>query len=209
MSKGKKTETEIETTENGPVASRRALLGALGLGGLAVAVPGIANAKHGRSKRRLSTDGFDVACNGATFRFSGPADAGGNPAKGANFVVEGVIYESGTLIETDGLTPAGDPEYPDLVIGRWYCKGWFTQDMAAATTGTFVTTTQVYDFGDEPGARTLVSDGIELIDFNVPWKRAITGGSGPFRKARGEAIQEAIGVNATGFFNFRFLMDLA
>jgi hypothetical protein len=68
----------------------------------------------------------------------------------------------------------------------------------------FVVTTQIYDVGDGPGETTMVSDGIELIDLNVPFERALTGGTGQYARSEGVVIQEALGVNATGLFNFAF-----
>ena len=50
----------------------------------------------------------------------------------------------------------------------------------------------------------LTSDGIELIDLNVPFDRAITGGTGDRNGANGTVVQTAIGANATGLFNFSF-----
>ncbi len=179
------------------------LLGAVAVvGTMLVGSPAPAEA-IGRTRLKV-----DVACDANTFRFSGPADEDGNPAGGANFIVEGVIYKPGTFAEFGndrGLTPEGEPEFPDRVIGRWTCRGWFTNDGIATVTGPFVATTQLYDFDlSAPGAELLVSDGIELIDLDVPFLRAITGGTGRYRNARGNVEQVAVGANATGLFNFEF-----
>ena len=149
---------------------------------------------------------FDVACDANTFHFEGPSTPAG-PDGGASFVVQGVIYPAGTFAANgagSGLSPDGTPEFPDLVIGRWYCRGWFVNEGFAATSGVFVVTTQIYDVGDDPGQTTMVSDGVELIDVNVPFERAITGGTGQYGRSAGVVIQEAIGANATGLFNFTF-----
>lgn len=154
---------------------------------------------------------IDVACDANTFVFQGPSGPEG-PAYGASFVVEGVIYPAGTFDQfgaTSGLDADGDPEFPELVIGRWTCRGWFVGEGFATTSGPFVATTQIYDLQpDVPGLETLVSDGLELIDVNQPFARAVTGGTGAFRKARGEVLQTALGLNATGLFNFSFEFDL-
>ena len=64
------------------------------------------------------------------------ADDDGNPTRGATFVTEGYIYESGTLTCTDGACDgvvydeAGmpSPEFPEAVLGTWTCYGIFTED---------------------------------------------------------------------------------
>ena len=56
-------------------------------------------------------------------------------------------------------------------------------------TGPWVITTQTFDFGDVPGQEMVVTDGFELVDFNVPIARAIIGRTGRFTNARGESTQ--------------------
>ncbi len=153
---------------------------------------------------------LDVACNALTFVFQGPEIPGVGPDYGATFVVQGVIYPGGTFAAngTDsGLNPDGTPQFPDLVVGTWTCRGWFIGDGIATVTGPFVVTTQVYDLDpDAPGAETIVSEGIELVDLNLPFARAVTGGTGENgpRLAGGQVFQTSVGVNATGLFNFSF-----
>ncbi len=191
-------------------------IGALGLGS-ATAV-GVKNAEA-QGRRSLE---IDVCCNANSIRFEGPqgpnpdnpvGDPGPHPYYGASFVVQGVIYPGGTLPSSgSGLLPDGSPEFPDSVIGKWTCRGWFIGDSTddarggiLTPTGPFVATTQIYDLDTEtPGERMIISDGVELIDLNVPFKRPITGGTGIYRKARGEVTQTAIGANQTGLFNFTF-----
>ena len=159
----------------------------------------------GKDKGKVDT-AFDVACDANSFRFEGPTTPAG-PDGGASFVVEGVIYPGGTFDDNgsgSGLNPDGTAEFPDLVIGRWYCRGWFVNEGIATPSGVFVVTTQIYDVGDEPGQTTMVSDGIELIDLNLPFERAITGGTGQYARGDGVVIQEAVGANSTGLFNFTF-----
>jgi hypothetical protein len=152
---------------------------------------------------------IDVACDANSFVFQGPEIPGVGPGYGASFVVQGVIYPGGTFQEKgtgSGLNPDGTPEFPELVIGTWTCRGWFIGDGIATLTGPFVATTQIYDFNpDSPGSNTVVSDGLELIDQNVPFARAVTGGTGPNQHIRsGQVLQTAVGANATGLFNFTF-----
>ncbi len=177
---------------------------ALVVGALAIFLPPGAKA----DRTRLA---IDVACDANTFVFQGPATAAG-PAYGASFVVQGVIYPGGIFAangSNSGLLPNGEPEFPDRVIGRWTCKGWFIGDGIATESGPFVVTTQIYDLDPgHPGAETLVSDGIELIDLNMPFNRAVTGGTGEFDRATGQVIQTSVGVNATELFNFTFEFDI-
>jgi hypothetical protein len=67
-----------------------------------------------------------------------------------------------------------------------------------------VITTQFYVFGEELGGGTLVTEGYELSDIGVPGSRAITGGSGAYREARGEGNQTLLDFNASEGVNLRF-----
>ena len=59
-----------------------------------------------------------------------------------------------------------------------------------AETGIVVVTTQTFDFDSERnGRQMIVTDGIELADFNKPFVRPITGGSGRFGRAKGQMSQ--------------------
>ena len=129
----------------------------------------------------------------------------GYPSHGNAFVTVGYIYPEGTLTEgVSGVNADGSPEFPDLVLGEWMCRGWFINEGAHQTEGAWVVTTQFYSFGDAPGAVTLVTDGIEIADVGVPVARAITGGTGPYSAARGEANQTFLGFNASEGVNLSF-----
>src|SRR5262245_48598368 len=52
----------------------------------------------------------------------------GLPAYGSAFVTQGYIYPAGTLDGTNGVLETGEPEFPDLVIGTWYCYGYLIGD---------------------------------------------------------------------------------
>ena len=195
-------------------------LSTLGIGAVGLIAAGCDESSQAQNNNTLL---IDVCCDQNTIRFEGPqgpnpdnpiGDPGPHPYYGANFVVQGVIYPGGTLANNPngGLFADGSPEFPNDVIGRWTCRGWFTgnsNDPARGgiftPTGPFVTTNQVYDLDlNNPGSQMLTSDGIELIDLNTPFDRAITGGTGDRNGARGTVVQTAIGANATFLFNFTF-----
>lgn len=198
-------------------------LGTLGVGALGVAAATTVGTKKAEAMRNRIE--IDVACDATSIRIDGPqgpnpddpeGDPGPHPYYGASFVVQGVIYPEGTLrspgFESSGLLADGTPEFPDSVIGKWTCRGWFIGDSndpprggIFTPTGPFVATTQLYDLSpDNPGETLLTSEGVELIDLNVPFNRAVTGGTGIYRRARGEVMQTGIGANPTGLFNFTF-----
>ena len=73
-----------------------------------------------------------------------------------------------------------------------------------------VVTTQIYEFGDTPGRITFVSDGFERNFFDdTRIRRAVTGGTGPFSKVRGEITQSFLGFpNVGGGVNLKFRASL-
>ena len=133
----------------------------------------------------------EVSENALRFKFDEtPLHPDGAPAYGNEFVTEGYIYRKGTLINgSDGVNPDGSPEFPRKVIGRWTCRGWHVGEGAKTLTGPWVVTHQLFDFGNQAGRVTLTTDGVELVDFDVPVLRAIIGGTGQYSSARGEARQ--------------------
>jgi hypothetical protein len=130
-------------------------------------------------------------------------DAGGVPTRGNYFVTEGYLYRQGTVTCSDGACNGvvydaegnPSPEFPDRVIGSWTCYGTHTEDAATTTSGPLVVTTQLYDLGAAPGAHTIVTNGFELADVGVAIERAITGGTGRDRDARGTQTQTLLGLN--------------
>jgi hypothetical protein len=153
---------------------------------------------------------FEIAEDGTRFSpDEGPVfEEDGMPAYGAAFVTQGYIYPEGTLTcgpaedadETappvcNGVLPDGSPEFPALVLGEWSCWGYHVGDGAHTETGPIVVTTQMYSFGDEPGAEIITTAGYELADFNALVKRSVTGGTGLYRDASGEQSQELLGLN--------------
>lgn len=161
---------------------------------------------------------FDVAESASKFVFDeAPVFDNGLPAYGNAFITQGYIYPYGTLTggaAGNGILPDGSPEFPDKVIGEWVCRGYFIGNGVNTETGPWVITTQHYDFYDEPGFdpnrekksgdTNLITDGYELSDVGVQGKRAVTGGTGIFKRARGEAVQTLLGFNALEGVNLRF-----
>jgi len=147
---------------------------------------------------------FDVAMDGSSFHFQGPTNENGFPADGTPFIVRGYLYPGGTFAEHGsgaGTNPDGSAEFPDRVVGTWYCRGWHLQD-GDAVSGPVVATTQIFDLDPRtPGRHTIVTDGIELADFDVPFQRAVVGGSGRYRWARGHSTQVYFDFNASNGFN--------
>jgi hypothetical protein len=128
----------------------------------------------------------------------------GMPGYGSAFVTQGYIYEEGTLNGSNGVLADGSPEFPDKVLGTWTCYGWMIGDGAVTETGKWVVSTQIYEFNN---GDTIVSDGFEIVDFDQPFSRAITGGLGEYNGASGEQVQilrgftDAMGVNLSVQFN--------
>lgn len=120
----------------------------------------------------------------------------GLPAHGSGFVTVGYVYPAGTLNGSNGVNPDGSPEFPDAVIGEWLCFGYMIHDAAHADGTPWVVSTQVINVTSKVGEHTLVTIGYELAG-DTPVRRAVSGGTGHFREARGEVTQVMTGLNAT------------
>jgi hypothetical protein len=127
----------------------------------------------------------------------------GMPADGSSFITRGYLYPAGTLDGASGVNPDGSPEFPDQVIGEWICQGYMINDAGHATSGVWVFSTQFFQLSETPGAETIVTQGYELADLDVAISRAITGGSGQYKTARGESSQTLLGFNASEGVNLR------
>jgi hypothetical protein len=132
-------------------------------------------------------------------------------------MIQGFIYPAGTLTEGNGIIitqdengkPVAEPEFPDKVLGRWTCRGYFVGNGFRTTEGAWAVSTQFFAFGDEFGSKTLVSEGYELPGaVNGTLHRAITGGTGIYAGAEGTQLQGRIGLNATGAANFDIEFEL-
>ncbi len=150
----------------------------------------------------------DVAEAGTRFVFDdAPVYEDGMPDYGNSFVTQGYLYPAGTLGESNGVLADGSPEFPELVIGNWTCRGWFIGEGAYTETGPWVITTQVYDLGEEIGAEMVITEGFELSDIGVEGSRAITGGTGQYSKARGSMTQTLLGFNESMGVNLQVTLQ--
>lgn len=151
----------------------------------------------------IPMNSFDLAEN-AVGKFvidEAPVSEDGMPKYGLAFVTAGYIYPAGTLDGSNGVNPDGTAEFPALVMGTFYCKGYFTADSTPDAQGPIVLTTQVFDFGDRPGEMTMTTEGLESATVGEEIKRAVTGGTGVYRNRRGEIGQTLLGVNGSGGVN--------
>jgi hypothetical protein len=149
----------------------------------------------------------DVAMDGSTWRM----DDGSNPffpsftgalARGKTFIVSGRIYRGGTLKAGGNFDTPNNPAGPETpgAIGIWVCRGTFNLDIGqiAAGEAPHVTSTQFFYFSD---GSSIGSDGPEGGAVVV---RAVVGGTGRFKHARGEVKETPLGVNTSNLFNLRF-----
>lgn len=152
----------------------------------------------------------EVAEDGTRFAFSQEFTfPDGMPKHGSPFVTYGYIYPEGTLSGSNGALATGEPEFPDQVIGEWYCYGSLVGDGAHATTGVWVVSTQIYRFYEEYGGATIITNGVELADIGLEAARAIVGGTGPFSMARGEQMQTLLGFTETMGVNLSVQLRVA
>ena len=161
--------------------------------------PSKAHANRGRGSSLV----VDVACLGHTMALDTasalpPGFIPPNEMRGASFYVEGAMYPQGVIpAGQNGFDPA---EHTDSMIGHWLCRGWLMND--ANRPNPHGITTQEYLFGlidaSDPAPSpedTLVSSGTE--GGGMLFTRAVVGGSGQYKHARGQVVQETLGRNAT------------
>lgn len=156
--------------------------------------------------------GVDVAMDGASWRMND----GSNPffpvftgalGRGNTFIVSGRIYPAGTLSGGGnfggGISNPAGPETAGA-IGTWVCRGTFNLDIADIAAGGFphVTSTQVFTFDS---GEVLISEGPEG---GAEVLRAVIGGAGRMRHARGDVVETPLGINTTNLFNVRFAFRL-
>jgi hypothetical protein len=152
---------------------------------------------------------FEVAEDHTRFAWAGdPELTNGLPAGRTAYIAQGYLYSEGTLNGTNGVKADGSPEFPDKVLGQWLCYGWYlgTDDHVGAAPWV---SSHLFNFGAAWGEATLVSEGFDIDDVEVPMTRAIAGGSGPYADARGTQVETNLGLNATDGLNIRFEVNLA
>lgn len=174
---------------------KRAVFGVMLVLVLVLAIAGSAFALSGPKVSRRGHLEIEVSENGNRYiQDAEPVDEDGLPLYGTEFITEGYIYPPGTLDEMNGTLPDGSPEFPELVIGHWTCRGWHVGEGAHTVEGPVVVTTQIYDFNYKApwGAMTIVTDGYEVMAPGKQFTRAVTGGTGQFKYARGEQHQTLI-----------------
>jgi hypothetical protein len=190
------TNTTPPKRSNRKVAIRAgiALLALCGVTACGVSLAAASNGEHHRPR----TLEVDIAEDGTRFVIDEtPVFDDGFPAYGNPFITQGYIYPAGTLTDSNGVNPDGSPEFPDKVIGEWSCQGYFIADGAHTTKGSWVFTTQLFAFGNnaDTGRNTVVVTGYEGAEVGRIVTGAITGGTGRYTTARGEADQELLGIN--------------
>ena len=143
---------------------------------------------------------LDVAVLHPTFAIVPGAifgETGASTQRGTPFIVDGKIFPGGTLHKGAGT---GDPDMPGSV-GSWICKGIFTSDLGSEDIG--FDTTQMFLFNGDHEA--IWTEGLEagLGKIGVITHRTILGGTGRFRGAQGEVVQESLRTNVGGTPNIR------
>jgi hypothetical protein len=139
---------------------------------------------------------------------------------GDAILIRGYLYPEGTWAANGcvdrncGANPGGGPEYHREQIGVITCTGNFTSDPFAAFGQSPVPFGQEVglfflnlNFGD--GSNMLELRGRTLLGFDGshPAPFSITGGTGIFKNARGEALEIMIRPNGSRAFNF--VIDLS
>lgn len=183
-------------TRSNRKAALRAGIAVLALCG--VTSGGVSLAAAANDGHRPRTLEVDIAEDGTRFVIDeAPVFDDGFPAYGNPFITQGYIYPAGTLTDSNGVNPDGSPEFPNKVIGEWSCQGYFIADGAHTTTGSWVFTTQLFALGKsaDTGRNTVVVTGYEGAEIGKIVTGAITGGTGRYATARGEADQELLGMN--------------
>jgi hypothetical protein len=179
----------------------------------ATAIPAVPSMLTAKEALILVTDvdgtmRFDIAEDGTRTTWIDQA-AGNLTAHDATCFSQGYIYPAGTLsAQIDGVNADGSPQFPDQVLGLWSSYGWSVGDGTQDSDRPRLLSTQLYQFGREWGAATLVSEGYGLANTGSTVARAITGGTGPFAVARGELIDTNLGVNETEGGNARYEVHL-
>ena len=177
---------------------------ALALLGIAAALARGDKGKH--SETRWKTLVIDVAEDMRTLGVNSASPTDTEPKRGATGIINGKIYPGGTIAVGDGL----DIDTLTGSIGTSSTRGTFNVDLSQLLAGAHpaLFTTQDYVFsstGALDGEDSLMSEGQEL---GATIHRVVLGGTGRYRGVIGEVRQESLGMNSTGFENFRFTFTI-
>lgn len=151
----------------------------------------------------------DVCCNGHTFKFLNSQIDSGNKYEKTSFFVEGYIYKAGTFENygcESGIKVNGEPEFDNLLIGKWTSKGWYINKGRQTKTGAYADSTHTFDLTEGNSLKKiLTSNGKELIDIDTPCNRILSAGQGGFSRVKGgNVVQTIVGKNNTLNFNYTF-----
>lgn len=152
---------------------------------------------------------FDIAEIASRYAFDeSKADENGMPVYGTPFITQGYIYPEGTLNGSNGVLENGDPEFPELVLGIWICKGWAIMDSNFTEGQPAAVTNQMFQFGEVEDNNIITTEGYEMMNVEVPVTRVITGGSGEHFAVRGEQEQVLLGFTDQMGVNLRVELHL-
>jgi hypothetical protein len=121
------------------------------------------------------------------------------PQRGSFFITEGKIYPAGTIKGDGAAFDPTDPAGPKA-SGRWFCSGTHlvAGNEIPATVEPWVYTSQLYLLPDDRSS--IETSGIEQT---APIIRAVTGGTGKFKRLGGVQKQDFLGFNKLGGVNLR------
>lgn len=153
---------------------------------------------------------FDIAEIASRYVFDESfAGEEGMPGYGAPFITQGYIYPEGTLNGSNGVLENSEPEFPELVLGMWICKGWAVWSGVVGAGDPAAVTTQMFQFGDVEDHTAITTGGYEMMDVDIPVTRVITGGSGEHFAVRGEQEQMLLGFTEQMGVNLRVELRLS
>ena len=205
---GTKDLTTDSTGPNAPKQGNSSLktFGKITLAAVALVLLGIAgpslrgdDGKH--SETRWTTIVIDVANDSR----SAVPPIGSDIKRGDTLLVNGKIYPGGTIPAGNGL----DIDTLTGSIGTLITRGTFNVDLSQLLAGAHPALFTTHDYLFSPtgaldGRDALMSEGPELGTTH----RVVLGGTGRYRGVIGEVQQESLGMNSTGFENFRFTFTI-
>lgn len=192
------------TDSTHPLPRRRFLAGlAVGAGAAGPLLPGVATASANEGRRTVLL--LDVAIHLDTFTMT-PAPGSAPPVAGfgTSFIVEGALFEGGTLPTGQDIDTSSHES-----IGTWFCRGHFINTLARPDP--HIVSHQDFIFSaDLMVPHTIVTSGVEgNADPDAVFYRAVTGGTGDFAGVTGQTIYRSIGTNSRlGGANLRFDFEL-